>query len=224
MGTSIYLKYPPQFNFGGIRVLNLGCGFAQYRHPNVVNVDAYDNCSPDLTWDLNKTPYPFDDGSFDLILANHIFEHLPNWWDAFSECARILRENGHMEVWLPGNGSDSILGFRDHCNVINHCSFYGTHGTYRGAGNAWAEDALYSHANWLKLVHNYYRPEKKWWITYAPAKLRWWMCNHLRNILIEQGYTFRKITTEEYDAEIKRHKREYSKAVSVLSLPKTRVS
>ncbi len=51
MGTHIYDKYRPDHDFGGKRVLNIGCGFAQFKRPNVVNVDAYDICKPDALHD-----------------------------------------------------------------------------------------------------------------------------------------------------------------------------
>src|SRR6185295_18538542 len=142
IGTSIFNKHHRDNTFGGRKVLNIGCGFAKFSAKNVINVDAFDNCRPDIVWDLNKTPYPFETGTFDLILANHIIEHLPNWWDCFNECSRILKENGKLEIWVPGSGADTILGYRDHCNTINNCSFFGVMGTYRSESNAWADDAL----------------------------------------------------------------------------------
>ena len=103
MGSSIYFKYPHYHTFGEKKVLNLGCGFAKFKSPNVTNVDAFDICKPDLVHDLNVMPLPFEDNSFDLILANHIFEHLPKWWDCFNECARVLKPCGRLEVYVPGS-------------------------------------------------------------------------------------------------------------------------
>ena len=90
MGTSIFTKYPIGTNFGGRRVLNVGCGLAQYKFPNVTNLDAYDICKPDITWNLEKTPMPFKEGTFDLVIANHIMEHVKNWWELFNDCGRVL--------------------------------------------------------------------------------------------------------------------------------------
>ena len=201
MGTSIYAKYCPEHNFGGRKVLNIGCGFAQYKYPNVINVDAYNSCDPDIVWDLNKTPYPFLDNSFDLILANHILEHLPNWWGAFNECARVLREGGILELWVPGAGSDSIFGYRDHVNEINHCSFFGVIGTYRGRTNAWAIKNIRNHCNRLKIINKVTNLENKIWLKYAPNFLKNLASVHLRNIVLEDGYIFRKVTHTEYEKE-----------------------
>ena len=85
MGTSLWFKYRPDETFGGRKVLNLGCGSVQFKIPNVVNIDAYSSCNPDIVQDLEKMPLPFPDKTFDLIIANPVFEHLNNWWDCFEE-------------------------------------------------------------------------------------------------------------------------------------------
>ncbi len=202
--TSVYKKYKPWHDFQGKRVLNAGCGFAKYPAKNVVNLDAFDICKPDVVHDLNKTPLPFEDETFDLIIANHIMEHISNWWECFNEFARILKPNGYCEIWIPESGSDSAVGFRDHVVVINHCSFYGTFGTYRAAGNAWAIENAKSPANRLKLVNNYTNIVNKWWTRHAPHSVRLWMAEHLRNVAYERGYEFRKVTVAEHEKEMEK--------------------
>jgi SAM-dependent methyltransferase len=46
---------------------------------------------------------PFEDGSFDLVYASHIIEHVA-WYQAAAtirEWARVLRPGGRLEVWTP---------------------------------------------------------------------------------------------------------------------------
>lgn len=203
MGTHSFLKWPANSTFGGKRVLNIGCGFSQYRAPNVVNLDGYAICRPNVVWDLSKTPLPFENETFDLILASHILEHVPNWWDCFSDFGRILKVGGTVEVFVPGGGSDSILGYRDHINTINHCSFAGTYGTYRNGSNAWAEENRKGWAGRLKLVEKKTRMVKKWWVDKAPVWAKKWMCEHLRNVIVEDGYIFKKLTEQEWAEEEK---------------------
>jgi|GEM_PF-1906114 len=38
--------------------LNIGCGFNKI--DGYVNVDAFPDCSPDVLWDLETTPWPFE--------------------------------------------------------------------------------------------------------------------------------------------------------------------
>lgn len=46
---------------------------------------------------------PIKDNTYDVIYASHVLEHVP--WQktemAFSECLRILRKNGWLEIWVP---------------------------------------------------------------------------------------------------------------------------
>lgn len=47
---------------------------------------------------------PFDDSSFDLIMASSAFEHDPRFWDTFIEMCRVARVGGHIYVNAPSNG------------------------------------------------------------------------------------------------------------------------
>lgn len=190
--SSVFCKYPQNYDFGGRRVLNLGCGFAKFKCTNVVNLDGEACSKADVIWDLSKKPLPFKDGEFDMIIANHILEHVPNWWECFKECARILKVGGILEIWVPGNGSDSILGYRDHINVINHCSFSGTYLNYRNPGNAWEHATENDLAGRMEVINAIVHMENFWWTRWAPSFLRNWMANHLRNIVYEIGFVLKK--------------------------------
>ena len=72
--------------------LNLGCGLKHI--PGYVNLD-YDEL------DLNVFPYPFSDGSIDIILLNHVLEHLFDRHSVIKECHRILKHGGVLRVVLP---------------------------------------------------------------------------------------------------------------------------
>lgn len=46
---------------------------------------------------------PFADGTFSLVYASHILEHIP-WYQvdkAFAEWARIIKPDGMLEIWIP---------------------------------------------------------------------------------------------------------------------------
>lgn len=214
--VSIYNKHYPDSDFQGQYVLNAGCGNAQYDAANVVNLDAYSSCRPDVVWDLNKTPLPFADNTFDLILANHILEHLTDFWSCFEEFARIVKPNGRIEVYVPATGTDAAMGFRDHVRIVNNCSFYGVNGTSRGVGNAWAEEQLNSPATRLRMVSDQTVLENFWWLNRFTRKFA---AKHLRNVIREKGYIFRKLTEEEWINE-----RRTDFDARVLSLRKVAVS
>lgn len=219
--TILWNKYPPNTDFGDNAVLNIGCGYCKLYGKRVVNVDAYDNCSPDIVWDLNKTPMPFQDESFDLILANHIMEHVDKFWELFCDCARLLKPNGRMEIYVPAPGSDAIWGFRDHVHEINANSFFGCFQTFRAGGNAWADANSESYANRLKLVGRKTVLEDYWWLHRWPlSKLQGFFYKHLRNVARETGYIFRKVTEQEFQSHKEMHERRRDhQPVPVLSLP-----
>jgi ubiquinone/menaquinone biosynthesis C-methylase UbiE len=182
----------------GLKVLNLGCGSAQIAGENVVNVDAFPICKPDVVWDLNKTPLPFKDESFDLIIASHVFEHLPNWWDCFCDCARILKPGGVIEVWVPGFG-DATRGYRDHVCEININSFYGTFSFRRPGSNAWAQTSkeCESYAKFMKFYRIQHVLDNKIFAS-MPVFIQNFAMRYLRNVVHETGYFFQKLTVDEY--------------------------
>lgn len=79
--------------------LHLGCG-EDYR-PDAVNVDAVPSVDPDVVLDLEETPWPFEDGRFDRIVAHHVLEHLADQSAILAECARVLEPGGRLEVAVP---------------------------------------------------------------------------------------------------------------------------
>lgn len=81
--------------------LNLGCGskiMEGYR-----NFDLYPVNDMVEFLDLNKLPLPFADNSIDEIVLCHVLEHLScNPFNFISECRRILKPGGVLNVTLPG--------------------------------------------------------------------------------------------------------------------------
>lgn len=197
MGTTAYNKYPPDHKFGGRKVLNIGCGFATYRAPNVTNLDAYGDVQ--VKWDLGDSrPLPFETGTFDFILANHILEHVPNWWHCFEECARVLKVHGYIQIFVPGAGSDSVLGYRDHLNTINHCSWWGIRDFIENPNNAWAAEFPRGPAADLKMVKQVPHLDKDLkWLKRTPKFFYPWIATHLRNVIKEMEFLFIKLPPRE---------------------------
>ena len=169
-------------------MLNLGCGFNKL--PEMINVDAYGVCNPDVIWDLNKFPYPWEDNSVDGIVAFHIFEHLIDWWPAFLECARILKFGGTLEIRVPDESSATALTYRDHFHVFSLASFHGIQEAGSGT-NAWAHTVKETVP--FKLVRYSQVPFKQYnWMLNFPWLLRF-CAKHLRNFIHEQSFIFYKI-------------------------------
>lgn len=169
-------------------LLNLGAG--SNRLPDHVSVDNWGD--PDIKWDLNQTPYPWADNSVDGIEMWHTLEHLTNWWEAFKECARILKPGGYLHIRVPDESSSTAWGYRDHVAVFTEASFHGVEGTAHGT-NAWA--SLETSTVPLMLEHYYQVPFKQyeWMARWCPWLLEF-CSKHLRNFIWEQRFYFRKVS------------------------------
>ena len=79
--------------------LNLGCG--EFKKEGYINLDYSSISEPDIRYDLNKFPYPFDDDEFELIEADHLLEHLNNPFMVMKELHRISKNNGLIIIKVP---------------------------------------------------------------------------------------------------------------------------
>jgi len=82
-------------------MLVLGAG--NYPVPGATNHDLHIH-RPEITvaHDLNDVPWPWEDNSFNEILAWAVLEHLRiNLLESMAECWRILRPDGVLRVKLP---------------------------------------------------------------------------------------------------------------------------
>lgn len=194
--SQTHFKYIPSETFGGKRVLNIGCGRCTFKAPNVVNLDGTPDELVNVVWDLSKTPLPFPDNSFDLIIANHVLEHIPNWFECFKDLARVLDVGGRIEVWVPPVSSDSAFAYRDHINRIGFYSFSGCRNFNRGGTNLAAitefSETAKEPIQSLDILNWTSRPIVTWWTMLAPAGVLSWMMTHLRNVVSEEGYFFIK--------------------------------
>lgn len=185
VSTQIYRKYRKDHTFNGKLVLNAGCGGCTFSAPNVVNSDFADD-------DLSK-PLKYPDNTFDLIIINHVLEHIPNWFDCFAELARVLKPGGFLEVWIPTTKTDAAFVYRDHINYLGLGSFCGIANLQRHTTNI--EGTKHKDISSLELKVHHLEFIKEWYVTMAPRRVKMWMANHLRNIVSEEGFFFVKKPT-----------------------------
>jgi SAM-dependent methyltransferase len=166
--------------------LNLGCG--ENHKIGWVNVDNWGRV--DCKWDLNVTPYPWESNSVDEIEMNHVLEHLPNWWEAFRECARVLKPGGVLRINVPDESSTTALAYRDHVRIFTPATFHGIYGP-TAKTNAWAATELNSVP--VTLIQYNRVPHKRFnWMVRFPWLLEF-CADHLRNFIHEQRFVFQKI-------------------------------
>ncbi len=168
-------------------ILNIGCGF---RHmEEAINVDAFENCKPDVLWNLNNFPWPWADNSIDMIYAIHVMEHLEDWWPAFLECVRILKPGGVFEMYVPDYTSVEDMGYIDHHHIICRLSFHLILNERQRGTNAWARTqniVPVKMTRYLRMPHPHL---VKWWM---PKRLLRFCCDHMVNFVHEQRFTFIK--------------------------------
>lgn len=86
-----------------MKVLEIGPGI----HPRkiegaeMVYIDKFNPGFPVVEWDLEKIPLPFDDNTFDYILAYEILEHVDNLAPLMDDLYRIMKLGGCLELTVP---------------------------------------------------------------------------------------------------------------------------
>lgn len=83
--------------------LNLGCGFSKME--GYLNVDISPDCEPDEVWDLENTPWPWPENSFEAVLLDHVLEHLgetPRKFIAImQELYRVCKPDAVIHINVP---------------------------------------------------------------------------------------------------------------------------
>jgi SAM-dependent methyltransferase len=103
---------PHQFDLrpvGAGAVLDVGCGSA--KHPGAVGLDISADTDADVVHDLDRFPYPIEDGSFDQILMQDVIEHVAEPYRVFAELHRIARPGARIQVRTPHYSS--VLAYSD---------------------------------------------------------------------------------------------------------------
>jgi len=91
--------------------LNLGCGTKT--SVDTWDVDLRNTEGVNQVLDLNITPWPWLDRSFEWITASHIVEHLPIGLVKFcNECWRLLKPGGILQIRVP-DAADPDMAWAD---------------------------------------------------------------------------------------------------------------
>ena len=100
----IYLKNETNFFSAPLKVLHFAPEQAFYkRFRSLPNLDytTTDLNSPLADVKADICDLPFDDNSFDVILCNHVLEHIPDDHKAMSELYRIMKPGGWGIFQIP---------------------------------------------------------------------------------------------------------------------------
>jgi ubiquinone/menaquinone biosynthesis C-methylase UbiE len=109
---------------GGERVLDIGCGagdftsIAAHAGAEPIGVDVAQaavararNRFPKLDFQLVPIhqPLPFEDGSFDVVWASEVIEHVADTGRWLSEVRRVLAPSGRLLITTPSHGRGRLL-------------------------------------------------------------------------------------------------------------------
>jgi hypothetical protein len=98
--------------------LNLGCGSQIL--PGYCNVDKFG--APDLVWDLERLPWPWDDNSAEEVLLSHVLEHLgqdpKDFIAIIKELYRVCRNGALLKIIVPHPRHDTFLIDPTHVRAI----------------------------------------------------------------------------------------------------------
>ena len=100
----------------GAKVLDLGCGAGTFDYASFpqLEIHALDeridekvkSFPPQVRFKVGvASAIPERDSSFDVVLANFVFEHVPDAAEALREIDRVTRDGGHVWISMPNAGS-----------------------------------------------------------------------------------------------------------------------
>jgi ubiquinone/menaquinone biosynthesis C-methylase UbiE len=102
--------------------LSVGCG-RQPSKPNIVRLDKSPEVEPDVVWDMDKLPYPFNDSSFSEVECFDVIEHLADIPKTLEELHRILKHGGLLKITTPHFSSANSFVDPTHKWHLSYFSF-----------------------------------------------------------------------------------------------------
>ena len=97
--------------------LNIGCGVRKFK--NAVNVDIDRNVGPGIVCDCQFLP--FQNHSFNFILASHVIEHNKAHNEIIRELIRVC--NGTVRIVVPNYLSQSQFNDETHIRALSFRNF-----------------------------------------------------------------------------------------------------
>ena len=105
---------------GNSKALDIGCG--QRKLPGAFGVDIIENSQADLVHNLEKLPWPIEANSFDVVLVNHVLEHVDDVVGFLSEVWRVTRPGGRIVIQVPHFRSTDAYVDPTHKRFFTSCS------------------------------------------------------------------------------------------------------
>jgi SAM-dependent methyltransferase len=104
-----------------MKILDVGCG--RNKTPGAIGLDISPKTAADVVHDLGKYPYPFAESEFDVIIGNHVIEHLPDVMGFMAELYRIAKPGAKIKLLTPHYTNPDWPTDPTHRNHFNCYSF-----------------------------------------------------------------------------------------------------
>ena len=104
-----------------MKILDVGCG--ANKTEGAIGLDHNPRTAADVIHDLGEVPYPFPENEFDLVVSNHVVEHLPDVMGFITELYRITRPGGHIRLLTPHYTNADWAADPTHRNHFSSYSF-----------------------------------------------------------------------------------------------------
>lgn len=124
----LYLKNRTDFFIAPKKVLHIAPEQSfEERFRKLKKLEYYtaDMESPIADYKLDVQKMPFDDNTFDVVICNHVLEHVEDLYRAISEIIRVLKRGGYAILQVPVDFSreetfedDSITSTKDRERVF----------------------------------------------------------------------------------------------------------
>ena len=104
-----------------MKILDVGCG--ANKTEGAIGLDNNPRTNADVIHDLGELPYPFPDNEFDLVVSNHVVEHVPDVMAFITELYRVTRAGGRIKLLTPHYTNPDWANDPTHRNHINSYTF-----------------------------------------------------------------------------------------------------
>lgn len=134
----LYLKQETNFFTAPLRVLHVApeqAFYHRFREQKNLRYTTTDLDSPLADVKADICALPFEDGSFDVVLCNHVLEHIPDDTKAMEELFRIMKPGGWGIFQVPQDlnrehtfEDDSVRDQRERARIFgqyDHVRIYG---------------------------------------------------------------------------------------------------
>lgn len=130
IGMSLFNRIPKGID-ERLQVLDVGCGMGEFMNrisetgANVLGVDGSDRCverGECEQVDLEQSPLPYDDATFDVVVSLDVIEHLEDADLYLSEINRVLKFGGHVILSTPNH--DCLQYKVSHSRDVRHKRFF----------------------------------------------------------------------------------------------------